>query len=770
LVFACLLTCEAAAQEFISEFERVNTLLKWKYYDDAITQLDNILDTGKEPYASRAKFLKGICYLKKKQASDAISIFQGLIDSKYLLTDYTLYFLGNYYMGEKEYDAAKDYFRILTSKFPKSALSRISRLNEADCLYELKNYGAACKIYEEFTDSYPADDNVDKAIFNLARCREKTGKLSEAFHAYSRIQLYHPLSRHLKESNQRIAYLSRKYGFELQADTDKTLFNKAMIFYNKQDFRSASYFLKQIVKSYKRSDIFDEALFTLAFCDYRQRRFGSAATRFRICINRGGEFADDSQFYLAFCYGRRGYFYEALEALKNVINNYPNSSYTDDAVYYLAYYYDQNNFRSAATTCYEQLIRDYPDSSYLDDALWRAGYNYYFEGNYERAFNSFDRAAMAHSKSNMSAECAYWKALTLEKMGRNIESATAYRYVIENFDHTYYSHRAMDKLSALGINISELDNNDIKIADIEFGKEFFESQPYGSDLSGEAEPYPLEESFEVNQKQTKTAEIPGPVKIDLGLHFKKYAELISAGLYNEAEIEAKWLIAGSTGDKRQSARLALSAALLGGGKYRDAIIIAEGICNNGMLNMDWRGIPKITWHLAYPKGYNEHVQKYSEIYGLDPLLVFSVIREESRFNPKTLSWARAHGLMQIIPRTGYDVASLLRIKPYYSKRLYDPEINIKMGCYYLSILMKKFDGNKMLALAAYNGGPNNVKRWLNAWRSRHGDNLDVDEFVENIPLSETKRYVQKVMKSYSEYKRTYKERAATLTDLIYYHE
>jgi soluble lytic murein transglycosylase len=165
------------------------------------------------------------------------------------------------------------------------------------------------------------------------------------------------------------------------------------------------------------------------------------------------------------------------------------------------------------------------------------------------------------------------------------------------------------------------------------------------------------------------------------------------------------------------------------------------------------------WHLAYPKGYYKYVREYANEFGLEESLVLAVIREESRFNPKTLSFANARGLMQIIPPTGRSVARLVGIKSYYTNKLHDPDTNIKMGCYYLSQLLKRFDNDKVMALAAYNGGPLRVKRWMNKWWNEVGPNIDIDEFVESIPLSETRRYVQKVMKSYYEYKRFYSEKS-----------
>ena len=110
------------------------------------------------------------------------------------------------------------------------------------------------------------------------------------------------------------------------------------------------------------------------------------------------------------------------------------------------------------------------------------------------------------------------------------------------------------------------------------------------------------------------------------------------------------------------------------------------------------------------------------------------------------SSADARGLMQIMPFTGKDLARNLRIKDYTLDRLFEPLLNIRFGMSYLSWYLKKFEGVKEHTLAAYNGGPTNVRRWLGRQTT---DDLDV--FIEDIVYSETRKYVKLVMKNYRLY-------------------
>jgi len=156
--------------------------------------------------------------------------------------------------------------------------------------------------------------------------------------------------------------------------------------------------------------------------------------------------------------------------------------------------------------------------------------------------------------------------------------------------------------------------------------------------------------------------------------------------------------------------------------------------------------------LVFPVKFKEYVHKYSEEYNLDPSLVFAIIKAESNFNPRAVSHKNARGLMQISEITGRWGAERVGIENYDPQMLFDPEVNIRIGCWYLGTLMKEYGGSVDLVLAAYNGGSGNVNRWLQDENySRTGTSLD------KIPFRETERYVKRVKNNYMIYKRLYEK-------------
>ncbi len=180
------------------------------------------------------------------------------------------------------------------------------------------------------------------------------------------------------------------------------------------------------------------------------------------------------------------------------------------------------------------------------------------------------------------------------------------------------------------------------------------------------------------------------------------------------------------------------------------LVLFAGISVSGLI---------IAAKRVYPVKYEDSVIKYSTQYGIDPYIVLSVIKAESNFRCTAVSPKKAMGLMQITEDTGKWAAEKMNIKGFKTNDLYDPDTNIRIGCWYLNYLEKQFenfnnatdDVKKEYVLASYNGGKTNVLRWIkNAEKSESGI------FSENITFKETKQYLKKVKGNYEIYKILYK--------------
>ena len=157
--------------------------------------------------------------------------------------------------------------------------------------------------------------------------------------------------------------------------------------------------------------------------------------------------------------------------------------------------------------------------------------------------------------------------------------------------------------------------------------------------------------------------------------------------------------------------------------------------------------------IYYPRKFEDEIQKNSEKRNVDPYVIMALIHQESAYLPTARSSVGATGLMQLMPPTAREIGK--RIDPSFSEsRLVDPETNIELGTYYLQSLLKETGGSIELALAAYNAGPGNVRKWRRQFGKR-----PADEFIEMIPYAETRNYVKRITIMRSTYQRMYETAA-----------
>ncbi|GAB6875456.1 lytic transglycosylase domain-containing protein [Thermaerobacter litoralis] len=153
----------------------------------------------------------------------------------------------------------------------------------------------------------------------------------------------------------------------------------------------------------------------------------------------------------------------------------------------------------------------------------------------------------------------------------------------------------------------------------------------------------------------------------------------------------------------------------------------------------------VVLYAIYPVPMAELIRREARACGLDPLLVAAVVRRESGFEPGAVSERGARGLMQIMPETGAWAASRLGMASFHPDRLFEPQVNLRLGCWYLAYLLERFDGDPVAALAAYNGGEGTVATWIarGHWHPRQGPRA--------IPFPETRHFVAGVLRDYRVY-------------------
>jgi soluble lytic murein transglycosylase len=226
----------------------------------------------------------------------------------------------------------------------------------------------------------------------------------------------------------------------------------------------------------------------------------------------------------------------------------------------------------------------------------------------------------------------------------------------------------------------------------------------------------------------------------------RWSLLMAMGLFDETveSIEQRYPL------RPPKSALTRSLALNHGNASKESIFAIEVLMNSVPRDYMPELLPLTVRQLLYPRYFYDFISDDSRSYNTDPTLVLSIMREESRFNPRAKSEAAARGLLQFIITTARQIgrdAGLVNVEP---EDLYDPRIIIRLGAKYVSTLSKDFNDDHYAVAASYNAGPKQTSLWL-----RMSPAAGDDYFLTAINFDETKQYVRKVMNSYKRYREIY---------------
>jgi soluble lytic murein transglycosylase len=245
-------------------------------------------------------------------------------------------------------------------------------------------------------------------------------------------------------------------------------------------------------------------------------------------------------------------------------------------------------------------------------------------------------------------------------------------------------------------------------------------------------------------------DLTGPGSVAQDPRFIRGTELWELGMYDEARLEFESLRDSVSASAVDTFRL--GNHLLDIGLYRSAIFCMRQVLTLAGQDSQSASLeaPPYFNHVRYGLYYHDLILQEEQNYGLDPLFMFSVIRQESLFEGFVQSNAGAYGLMQIIPATGDQIAGELQWPiGYNSDDLYRPNVSVRFGSYYLASNRDLFGGNMYAALAAYNGGPGSAAIWNNL------SGNDPDLLVEIIRFEETRDYIRLIYEIYGTYRMIY---------------
>ena len=398
-----------------------------------------------------------------------------------------------------------------------------------------------------------------------------------------------------------------------------------------------------------------------------------------------------------------------LDEQQNIVtrmeSRFPQSPWLAEALFSSGNMYLLRKEYASAAVYYSYLATHFPSSTRAAAAHWKAGWLSYRQGLYAEAARLFDEQIRLFPGATETVSALYWRGRLYESLDhRGDLAASSYRAVVRAYQHFFYAQMARQRLAAMGsvqpAHAPQLDR--------------FQPQPVP----------PLDDSF--------PAESP---------HLAKARLVANAGLndYVAQEIAA---------DPDSSSWSALAEAQIYasyGETFRAMRALKRALPYASSASI--QSIPLAYWRILFPEAWWEAIKTGSSKNKLDPYLVASLIRQESEFNPNAISPANAYGLMQLLPSVGKAMAREEGITHFETFQLLDPVTNIRLGTRYLRHTLDRFGGVAEYALAAYNAGDDRVFDWQAA-----GPYQGIDEFVESIPFTETREYVEAILRNKETYK------------------
>lgn len=419
----------------------------------------------------------------------------------------------------------------------------------------------------------------------------------------------------------------------------------------------------------------------------------------------------------------------AAKTLMQFVQRMPAAPQTPGILYDAARMYERSGQLDAAASAWEQLAATYPNDGLAAESIFQAGLIYYRQGNLESARNAMERTLAASGAPRDQSRAHLWIGKIYQEEGQTDIARQIWTQGAVIDPTGYYSERMRDLL---------LDRPPFEapaVYDIDY------------DLDAERDEAAAWMRLTFNLPADTDLNPPGPLADDLRFH--RGLEFWRLGLYDQARAEYESLRLDMQDDPANSFRLA--AWLTDLGLYRSAIFAARNVLDlAGMDDASTLTAPVYFNHIRFGTYYRPLVESSAAQNGLHPLFLWSVIRQESLFEGFVQSNANAHGLMQIIPSTGKNLAEKLGWPPNYTQTdLYRPVVSIRLGSAYLASNRDLLDGNLYAALAAYNGGPANAAAWL---EMAHGD---PDLLLEVIRYSETRNYIRGIYEVFNIYRRLY---------------
>lgn len=702
---------EEAAQKELAPLARV-------LHDGAPGAYDHVVAFVKrhasDVWGARAALALGYYDYTKSRTPQALAWFEkAALDP--LMREYVLYWRAQAkHALRRDAEALAD-LMTLRSEFPDSAMSE----QIVEALAEIALTAGRPQDAVAALDAYPSTASKTNLLFERARARQATRQFARAAADYQALYYKYPLSDEARLSASMLSQLSRQLRSEFPKPTLEQQEDRAQAFYEGRKWREARHEFEKLLSVLGKKD-----------ASPRGQRARLRIAQARVQMNGSPKLIDAvrctdpevdaerlyvlSQAWRPRPYDTRRGEKEMFVALDTLAQKYPGSRWNEDGMFARGNHYWVQLDRRAAAEAYQKLLEKFPGTRNAQTAQWRITWAAYLERRPE-AREFLEAFVTKYSGSSYVVDALYWLGRIEERGNNPVHARSFYLKAEDRYPQTYFGKLSAARLAAIGrepVNPAE----------------FLEKIPPAPSLRRLDEPIPAAAGDRWARAQALRA-----------IAFDASAEL---------ELRAAFFSTGSARFIFDAAQAALD---------QDHFNVAMALARIAVPNAEARkkeDVPVEAWKTLFPFPYESTVLRESAKNGVDPALVAGLMRQESTFQPDALSRAGAVGLMQVLPKTGRRLAHQLRVR-YSRAKLYEPEYNLRFGTLYLAGLLKAY-GSPEAALGAFNAGEDRVEMWQAERKFE-----ELPEFVESVPFTETREYIQIVLRNAEVYRMIYGAPGAT---------
>ena len=618
------------------------------------------------------------------------------------LGDYISYYLGTCYLQTGRQGEALATLADFDKTYPDSLLVRDAHLSYAGALLTEKRAAEAVDLLEK--DRLPTRADIE---LTLGRSYAAAGEQAKAAETFANIYYTMPTAPEADLAN---AELKRLTVAHLATPAQRKA--RAELLIKARRFNDAADEYRDLLT---HSGVENRAAYTLLLADalHRAGRNREARAELTTLPNATPDQVAQRLYILgeiAWALDENDNFYRTVDQLRTTA---PTSPWLEAALLSVANLRLVHHEYDQSLDAFRELHQRFPNGGRASYAHWKAAWLTLRMGRNDEAAKEFEEQIALYPAGNETSAALYWRARLAEEENQPAMARAFYQKLSDRYRNYYYA---------------------------ELGRQRIAKLPAGTVTPGE---FPLLDRVPPLDHADKVTLAEAPVD---DLHLQKAELLGNGGL---VDLAVRELQAAAASD-RANWELAETAQLyVDTGHYDRAIEVMKKNVPS-YFAVDIPILPREYWEALFPRPYWTDLRRFSLKNGLDPYLVASLIRQESEFNPVAVSRANAVGLMQLLPKTGRAVARQESLKRYTPPQLYTAPVNLQLGTRYFKGMVDKFGGSVQYALAAYNAGSDRVEDWLGQGKYR-----DEQEFVESIPFTETREYVQAIMRNASVYRQLY---------------